>query len=236
MNLTRNNRSGSISIVKNKVFIWILCLLILLALIPAVLYIINFHRYELSNKNVDWSQFGTYLSGTLSPVIALTAAMLTFTLGFISHQHNKLVLEKQEREKRPFLNISFIDKDDLITLTIHNKGLGPLLITKYSILNEGTNVEKNSLYDWILTLPCKYGNYTGDQNNLVLSAGEKRNLLRLSGDPEDIEFIERRNSLRKVLGELLFTINYNDLYDTPMPSYSRSLSWFKRPKENVPKK
>jgi hypothetical protein len=227
--VTQESNKVSENEITKKVWFWLaLILLLILAFLPALVYLSKFGSASLSPNNIDWSQFGTYLSGTLSPVIALTGAILTFTLGFVSYRHNQTLLKKQEREKRPLVNVSFMDKDNSITISLHNKGLGPMIVTKYRIEHEITSEEKPGVFDWIQSLPCKYGNYTGNQDNLVLRNGEKRNLLRLEGELTDTSFLEHRDRLRDLLGDLRITITYNDIYDTPMPVYTKSFSWFKR--------
>ncbi|SFH33679.1 hypothetical protein [Pedobacter insulae] len=236
---TSDPSKGSENELTKKAWFWIAVItLLILAFSPALVYMSKFKSGGLSSKNIDWSQFGIYLSGTLSPVIALTGAILTFTLGFVSNRHNQTLLKKQEREKRPLINVSFMDKDTSITIALHNKGLGPMIITKYLIENEKTNQEKSGVFDWIESLPCQYGNYTGNQDNLVLREGEKRNLLRLEGELSDVSFINHRDRLRNLLGDLRIKIAYNDIYDTAMPVYTKSFSWFKRHINNpqAPKK
>lgn len=236
---TKEPKKASENEITNKTWFWLaLIMLFILAFSPALVYMSKFCSGSLSSNNIDWSQFGTYLSGTLSPVIALTGAILTFTLGFVSYRHNQTLLKKQEREKRPLVNVSFMDKDTSITISLHNKGLGPMIITKYLIENEKTSEEKSGVFDWIESLPCQYGNYTGNQDNLVLRDGEKRNLLRLNGELSDPFFISHRDRLRNLLGDLRIKITYNDIYDTAMPVYTKSFSWFKRHVTNpdAPKK
>jgi len=226
--LNENKANNRQSLTENKWFLISLLLLIMLALAPGIVYMIKFGGGDFSNNNLEWSQFGTFLSGTLSPVIALTGAVLTFTLGFVSYRHNKTLLEKQSRERRPFVNVSYRDFSNEVSISLHNKGVGPLIITKYSVRNEISGITKSSIYEFIEDLPFSFGNYTGDQTNVVLKDGETKNLLRLAGDLADTEFVKNRNSLRKLLGDLIITIDYNDIYDTPMPTYLKSLSWFKR--------
>jgi hypothetical protein len=160
-------------------------LLLVLALAPAITYFVSFSSGHLSDKNLDWSQFGTYLAGTLTPVIALTGAVLTFTLGLVSHRHNQTLLSRQEREKRPLANIGYEDRDEKLSVNLQNKGLGPLLITKYVVKHLVTGEEKESVYEWIRILPCAYGNYTSNLDNHVLTNTGKINLIRLEGDPSE---------------------------------------------------
>jgi hypothetical protein len=83
---------------------------------------------------------------------------------------------------------------------------------------------RSSIFDWIQELPREYGNYTGDIDNLVLKDVEARNLLRLKGDADDSKFKEHRSRLPALLDDLFIMINYNDIYDKPMPTYTKSFA------------
>ena len=217
-----------------RLIIFVVIILVLLGFLPAYIYIHHFSNKVLSDDNLAWAQFGTYLTGTLSPVIALTAALLTFSAGMITNRHNEVVLEKQQREKRPFVNVGYEDMENKVALTLHNKGLGPMQITRYAFVDAQGN-EKSSIFDFLHGFDCTFNNYTGDLTDLVSSAPQSINLIRLKGRATDTKFTTNRDKLREVLGGLKVMIEYKDIYDQPMPPYSRSLKWFLRHPDLVKK-
>ena len=219
----------------NTLLYFLFGFLLLLIFFPLVIYFLNFGHTELSFNNQDWGNFGDYLNGTLSPVIALIGVTLSFLIWLISHEHNKTIIEKQEMEKRPLANIGYKDFEKKLEINLWNKGLGPLIVTKFSVRDTSTNTVKDSIFDCIKTLGKPLNNYSGNQDNLVLRAGSKINLLLLEQGEEDEadEFSKQRDMLRKILSKLEIEIDYNDIYDNKMKTYKRSLKWFGRHFDNT---
>lgn len=217
---------------KRPLFFLALIFITLLILAPIIIYVSNFRTGQFSTNNQDWGNFGNYINGTLSPVIALLGTALTLLIWFISHEHNKTIIEKQEMEKRPLANIGYSDFEEKLEINLWNKGLGPLIVTKFSVINRTNGIVKDSIYDWISDLGITLSNYSGNQDNLVLREGTKINLLRLEQAKNDNEFSERRDSLRRVLKDLDIQIEYDDIYNKKMKTYRRSLKWFGRHFEN----
>ena len=74
----------------------------------------------------------------------------------------------------------------------------------------------------------KYSHITGDPTGRVLRPSGKTTLLRLTGDPGDEKFAQKRDNLRKVLSSLTVRVTYADVYGCTVGTTERSLEWFGR--------
>jgi hypothetical protein len=145
---------------------------------------------------------------------------------------NKTNIKRQEMAQRPLLFVSYDDYENLIKLNLTNKGIGPAIIIDYKLINSKTNEVYSGVYQALNKIEGDniYTNYTGNQNKLVLSPGEVRNLFKLdqkkySGKKS---YIELRKDVRKLFKDLEFEIRYKDVYESEMPIHRKSLEWFGR--------
>ncbi len=212
-----------------KLLILLSVTVLVMIITPILIYFYNFNTGQLSTNNQDWGNFGDYINGTLSPVIAFLGVVVSFLIWFISHIHNKTIIEKQEMEKRPLANISYSDFEEKLEVNLWNKGLGPLIVVKYLVRNTTTNEERSGIYDWISDLGFQLNNYSGNQDNLVLRPGDKINLIRLLQEKESEQtFSVKRQKLRETLQHLEVEIEYDDIYNRNRTKYKRQLKWFGR--------
>lgn len=219
-----------------------LILFTILLVLPFFAYMLKFGGQNISNDNNMWAQFGTYLNGTFVPIIALTGIAITYYLGILSEKRNieqsKIINDKHANDiilekikNKPMLYISYWDGREKIELKICNKGLGPLLVTSYKILNNQKEKTFNSIYDAVADIENNYDDYSGNQKELVLAPNEDRVLLsfELNEKKDKNSFDKDRLKIRKSLKDLKFQVEYQDIYKDPMPLYEKELSWFGRP-------
>jgi hypothetical protein len=205
-------------------------LLIFFLLLPIIVFISKFYHTSLSDNLEKWGQFGDYLNGTFMPVIALVGIGITYYLGLLSDKRNETNINVEKLKNKPLLYISYWDGHAKIQITMTNKGIGPLTIKTYKIINTKTNKEYTSLFDAIVSINNKYDNYTGNQIERVLSSNESVVLLEflLNDNKTSSTYESDREKIRNSLKDLKFEVSYEDVYNTAMPIYFRELSWFGR--------
>ncbi len=109
-----------------KVLLYFLCS------IPVIAYIVNFWGTPISDDPTEWSEFGGYLGGVYSIIMALVVVYLTRTLAIHDEQASKRRKAIEEiyhqviKIKRNNININSVNK--IYTLLNQNK----LYITEQS--------------------------------------------------------------------------------------------------------
>lgn len=199
-------------------------------IIPIVIYLIHFWNGNLSDNTQDWGTFGDYLNGFFTPLIALVGVIVTFKLGIISDTRNETNIKIEKLKHRPLLNISYYDGEDNLTISIKNKGNGPLIIKDYKLISLIDNTEISRLFDCLPTLKNEdcYSNYTGNINNVVLKSDEEFELFSYTSRDKEFDCEENKAAIRKSLKDYKISIKYNDVYNEEMPLAQRSLEWFGR--------
>ena len=208
---------------KKKIAIFIVLALFVSA--PLIIYLIHFCGQSLSDDTETWGQFGDYLNGTFMPIIALVGIIVTFLLGLISDRRNESNLKIEQQKQRPLLYLHYYDSEETLKICLYNKGNGPLIITNYRLVNLRTEQEKSSIFSILPEIDRHYDDYTGNQNNRVLIAGEEMLLFLYNTSANDEE---NKRLIRQALSQYKVVVDYKDVYDNQMPTYERSLDWFGR--------
>ena len=158
-------------------------------------------------------------------VLALVATVVTI---FIQRVHNR-------KSVVPVAQFVLGDYENCLEVSLANKGIGPLRITRFTYFDGSKKFE--NIYEQMPPLPddCTWFTYTGYIVDRCLSPGETLGLLILRGNPEDAEFAGFRDQVREALSKGFVTIQYKDVYGKQLPEVSRSLFWFERhlPKEHI---
>ncbi len=210
--------------VKNKKpLIFIVVILLLILLLPYLIYFIHFRNSLFSNYNNDWGNFGNFINGSIAPIITVIGLLISYVI-------YKVTTKQQEMAQRPLPYIKASDYENNIQLNLYNKGLGPLIITNYKIINIKTKKEYKGIFQAFEGIEGTVNNYTGNFDNLVLASGENLNLFEYSTQEAiNAEFILMRDNITKRLSELKFEIRYKDIYENKIePFYSKELSWYSR--------
>jgi len=200
-----------------------------LVILPLLGYYLNFKNTELSKDTELWGNFGDFLNGIYTPLIALVGIIVTFYLGIISDKRNESNLKIEQQKHRPILHIAYWDSEDYLKVSIHNKGNGPLIINTCKFINVENNVVEYRIYDCIPDLEkYSYQNYTGIISNVVLKADEEFELFLYEVKDEDNYTILNKTKIRKSLSKYKIVIKYEDVYENVMPLAERNLAWFGR--------
>ena len=116
-----------------------------------------------------------------------------------------------------------------LTVTIENRGLGPMKVTKLIVkLTDGR--EEDSIIKLMPDLLHEqmWETFYDTIDGTVISQRTGEKLLSLTGDTDSENFIENRDTVRQALSQLTQTVEYEDLYGKTMPTLIKELTWFDR--------
>ncbi len=165
-------------------------------------------------QGIDW---GAVTIG----VIALIFTAITL---FVQRKHNRLSV-------KPIAIITVADYESRISVYLHNRGIGPLIIKKLSFTNENGK-QVSSLIEFFGNEfdDVVWSTFTGNIDGWAVLPGKHETLLELTGDETDSSFITDRNRVRKILALIKVEIHYQDIYEQDMPIKTRPLVFFARSK------
>jgi hypothetical protein len=132
-----------------KLILGLLTLSLLFIVVTISFYLYKFGSLTLSGNNDDWVDFSNYFSGILNPILTLLNliifAYLSFKLVKIEDDRNNWTLQELAR---PYANFVNENRHESIEITIHNVGLGPMILTDFRILKNSGKIYKN-FYDLV---------------------------------------------------------------------------------------
>lgn len=76
-----------------------LVICIALSIVSIAAFIINFHTLPLSKKTGDWSNFGSYISGTIGPLMALISILFVLRSLEITNRNHDSVMDFNKTDK-----------------------------------------------------------------------------------------------------------------------------------------
>lgn len=69
---------------------WWIYIVFLILFLPVLFYMINFRDQEISDKTSDWGDFGSYIGGWYSAIIAFLAIVISWKLNEMNSFENKI--------------------------------------------------------------------------------------------------------------------------------------------------
>lgn len=123
-----------------------LIILLVLALLPIVIYVCNFHAFKLSDDPSDWGVFGDYIGGTYSVIIAVLVVYISRDLA--KRDEEKRI--KKEALRKVYMQITSIQQNPKVN---QNK-----LTKLYRLIEESKLFIENDFYDRLKEL----ANYLGE--------------------------------------------------------------------------
>ncbi len=163
------------------------------------------------------------LSATLATLVAFISILLSLYGLFVQRRHNRASV-------MPIAVIGYWDYNKEIVVRVRNGGVGPLTIQALTVKSKADGFVANTIHDHVIRRGHKYrySHITGNPKGRVLSPAGKTTLLRLTGDPDDARFAQKRDNVRQVLSSLTVRVTYSDIYGRTVGTAERSLEWFGR--------
>jgi hypothetical protein len=174
---------------------------------------------------LDW------ISKNSDLVLALTAVLALVTSSVSIYVANKMLKDQRHHNRisvRPIANFSISDYENKLSVSIENRGTGPLIIDSFIAECEGQT--KTSLIEWMPALPkgVFWSTFFQHLDGFAILPEKSINLLEFSPDMKNRTHSKCRDQIRKALSKITVKINYSDIYGMPMPLSERSLAWFGR--------
>ena len=165
-------------------------------------------------------------------VVQAFSSLLVILVGFLSIMLTVLTLRTNRRHNqlsvKPIADISASDFENKLSVTLDNRGNGPLIIQAFRAVKNG--VSKSSLIDWMPDLPpgLFWTNFTKNIEGCALRPSESIPLIEFSLDMKNRTHREARDLIRRALADITLELDYRDIYDNPFKFPQHSLSWFGR--------
>lgn len=197
---------------------------------PYVLYYFNFRNVTLSESSNDWANFGSYISGVLSPTIMFIGLLISYVFSKNNERTNKTAILRQEMKEKPLLFISYNDFDTSVKISMTNKGIGTLIISDYYFENNVTKEKFPGIFEVFDKPKTEFGYFTSNQKDLILMSGESREvfLIKFEKQEERIEYEEIISEVRLKLKDYTLFVRYTDLYGNIMPVCEKNLKMLGR--------
>lgn len=84
---------------KNKLLNIILTICALLSIASISIYMLNFHRMPISTKTSDWSNFGSYIAGTVGPLLSLVSILFVLKSINSSNDNHETLMDFSTQDK-----------------------------------------------------------------------------------------------------------------------------------------
>ena len=163
-------------------------------------------------------------------VVALLALAASIVSTIISFYTFKLQRRHNIKSVKPILHVGQWDYENRLYVTLKNVGSGIAIVKKMTIHNiKGES--RTSIYDWLpnkLPDDMNYKEYWTPYTEFVVQASEIIKLIEIPIDTSKKKQIEEREKLRRILGQLIVEVVYEDIYGNAMPTKRLQLSHFLR--------
>ncbi|WP_298115103.1 hypothetical protein [Flavobacterium sp.] len=200
----------------------LLSLSILFILITIGFYLYQFGSLRLSENNEDWSNFSNYFNGILTPILTLLNllmfAYLSFKLVQIEDDRNHWTLQELAR---PYANLITENTSGSVEITVHNVGLGPMILTDFRIFKDPEKTYRNFYYlindiaDYENIGPeiqPKIDSFEVNSESGAIAKDKSHCLLKvyfLEDSQQNMQFLDL---IRIHLNDYTLSITYSDMY------------------------
>lgn len=169
------------------------------------------------------------IGGLASAIVAFLALIVSGISVYISVRAMKLQRKHNELSVRPLAEVTVADYENSLRVKLRNNGTGPMIITSIDVLG-GAKPEKCLKDCMPKELPNSrlWTDFSGDLRDRSLQPGSEIVLLELTEYDDEKDFGTCREVVRAVLAPLTVIVSYTDIYENPMETRKKSLSWFGR--------
>jgi hypothetical protein len=156
-------------------------------------------------------------------VTSVFATVITFGSFRVQRKHNILSV-------KPLLHIAQFDYENCIKIIISNNGVGPAIVKSINVRKNEHEV-KTSIFHWLPEkLPGKmnYKEYLTAYKDFVIKSGATGIMLEVPINPNKDEQITAKENIRAILRNLTVNVEYEDIYQNKMDTYSLKLNLYSR--------
>lgn len=158
------------------------------------------------------------------PITAIIVSLLAFIVSIWS------LMSQRKHNRKSVLPAGHVQLDDGVQglqVRIVNKGCGPMFIKEFTAVCNGV-IKHNLVYylpDSILE-GVTHRTHTEPEGYWLLP-GDKLILIHIEGSDKDQRFIDIRENVRSILGNIEVHLTFSDVYDKIHPVFSKTLEWYK---------
>lgn len=165
--------------------------------------------------------FANAIAAVASALTALIALFVSLWALHIQRRHNILSI-------RPIPEITVADYENSLRVKLRNNGSGPMIVESLEVFN-GSEV-KGSVIEWMPTLPRNrpWNHFSMALERRTIQPDGVVTLLELTEAEGEPMFAKCRDLTRVELSKLRVVVHYTDIYESNLPPYNKSLTWFGR--------
>jgi hypothetical protein len=181
--------------------------------------------YELIVQNRDSANVFAALASAFATGMAFLISCMSLWISVATLRHQK---KHDALSLRPLPEITVADYETRLRVTLRNNGVGPMIVTRL-VAGNGAEV-RDQILAWMPDLPDElaWSNFSGSVDGRSISPDAAIVLLELTGNAEDPDFADVRDSVRAALCGLTVNVEYTDVYNNVLPPHRKSLEWFGR--------
>jgi hypothetical protein len=197
-----------------------------LTYLPFILFeIITLQEIITMNSLLQYLQQNKDIIQAFTSLLAISIGFLSIILTYLTLQMNR---KHQRLSVKPIADITPHDFAENISVTLDNKGNGPLIIKTFRATKNHNST--SNLIDWMPALPNNLSWFTFQKNfeGTALRPGESLVLIKLKINKKNKQEIKFRDDVRRSLSELEVELEYSDIYGAQMCFPKYKLSWFAR--------
>jgi hypothetical protein len=168
------------------------------------------------------------LVGAITGIFALFVSAYSIILSVRNMKAQRI---HDRKSVMPIADIGVGDYESRLSVRLHNRGIGPMLIDRFLVSECGSIEEpKSSVIDCMPDLPSGilWRNFVKKIEGSALSPDKEMTLLLLEGDADHSQFVKARDTVRRALSNLRIEVTYRNIYDEQMPPAVKVLDWFGR--------
>lgn len=167
------------------------------------------YNYDVKEvKTMGLWEFLSKFSDLATAITAILALLISVAALRDSHKFSKLQREHNVKSVKPIADVHAINYDDVIEITLLNKGIGPMLIKKISFKKDESISE--SLDELLEYSVGSCGALVF--NDSVVEINGEITIMKRSVDPSNQKDVDSADKLRKELSAVTILLQYEDVY------------------------
>lgn len=158
----------------------------------------------------------------LTAILAIVASTISILVAILNMRWQRIHYRKT---LMPIGSISMGDYEDNLFVRLRNDGAGPMIMDEIEIFRQDEKVG-SALID-LMPRGLIWTTFVKNISGRAFASGKEIDLISISGNSEDSEFLDSRRSVREALSGLSIKAKYHSIYGDK-EHCRRSLDWFGR--------